>query len=157
MKNPDFVHPTRTAAAFAVVLALMLAPLSPAYAQRPSLAGAVVKDSGQPLDRGTVELLAAGTDQVRHSVATDARGRFALRVPAGSYDLRVKFGSKVLPQKMGGAARDRRPVTVTGQPQTLTIEVKTWPRHPRTRSPEEAGTSSPGDSKRRPEATPNRL
>lgn len=121
MKNPDFDPRTRTAASLAVVLALVLAPLTPAFAQRPSLAGAVVKSSGQPLDRGTVELLAPGTEQVRHNVATDARGRFAFRVPAGSYDLRVKFGSKVLPQKVGGGTRDRRPVTVTAQPQTLQI------------------------------------
>lgn len=127
MKNRT---PTRSAHSFtvlalALVFALALAPLAPAAAQQPSLAGAVTKDSGQPLDQGTVELLAPGTEQVRHRVYTDSRGRFAFRAPAGSYDLRVKFGDRVLAQKVGGAARDRRPVTVTAQPQTLTVEVKT--------------------------------
>lgn len=119
---------TRSAHSFAVLalaLGLALAPLTPALAQQPSLAGTVAKDSGQPLDQGTVELLAPGTEQVQHRVYTDSRGRFAFRVPAGSYDLRVKFGSQVLPQKVGAGTRDRRPVTVTAQPQTLQIQVKT--------------------------------
>lgn len=115
----------RVAALAALALGLALAPFTPALAQQPSLAGAVVKDSGQPLDQGTVELLAPGTEQVRHRVYTDSRGRFAFRVPAGSYDLRVKFGDRVLPQKVGNGARDRRPVTVTAQPQALQIVVKT--------------------------------
>jgi hypothetical protein len=119
---------TRSARSFTVLvlaLGLALAPLAPAAAQPPSLAGAVVKDSGQPLDQGTVELLARGTEQVQHRVYTDSRGRFAFRVPAGSYDLRVKFGNRVLSQKVGGGTRDRQPVTVTAQAQTVQIEVQT--------------------------------
>ncbi|HSL84233.1 MAG TPA: carboxypeptidase-like regulatory domain-containing protein [Thermoanaerobaculia bacterium] len=118
-------RPHRTAVAVLLALGLALAPLAPAAAQAPSLAGAVVKDSGHPLDQGTVELLAPGTEQVKHRAYTDSHGRFAFRAPAGSYDLRIKFGDRVLPQNVGGAARDRRPVTVTAQPQTLTVEVKT--------------------------------
>lgn len=118
-------HLHRAAVAAILALGLALAPLAPAAAQPPSLAGAVVKDSGQPLDQGTVELLAPGTEQVKHRAYTDSHGRFAFRAPAGSYDLRVKFGNQVLPQKVGGAARDRRPVTVTAQPQTVQVEVKT--------------------------------
>jgi hypothetical protein len=50
---------------------------------------------------------------------------FAFRVPAGSYDLRVKFGNRVLSQKVGGGTRDRQPVTVTAQAQTVQVEVQT--------------------------------
>lgn len=112
---------------FAVLFALglLLAPVAPALAQQPSLAGTVVKDSGQPLDQGTVELLEPGGNAVKHRVYTDSRGRFAFRAPAGSYDLRIKFGNSVLPQKVGNGTRDRRQVSVTPQPQTLRVEVKT--------------------------------
>lgn len=124
MKTPE-CNPMRGPAALALILALVLAPLTPAFAQRPSLTGTVVQESGSPLDGGTVELLEPGSDQVKHQVYTDSRGAFAFRAPAGSYELRVKFGSRVLPQRMDGETRNRRPVTVTSEPQRLQIKVET--------------------------------
>lgn len=124
MKTPATLNATRRIA-LVTALALLAAPLAPALAQQPSLAGTVVKDSGQPLDQGTVELLEPGGNAVKHRVYTDSRGRFAFRAPAGSYDLRVKFGNSVLPQKTGNGTRNRQRVSVTPQAQTLRIEVKT--------------------------------
>lgn len=125
MKTPECSLLRRPAVLALILFTMMLTSLTPAFAQRPNLTGTVVRESGSPLDGGTVELLEPGGDQVKHRVYTDSRGAFAFRAPAGSYELRVKFGSRVLPQKMDDETRKRRPVTLTSDPQRLRIEVKT--------------------------------
>ncbi len=112
---------------FLAILAL-LCVVSSAQAQAPSLAGMVVKAGGDPLQQAQIELLVPDTDKVTRSVYTDSRGRFLLRgVATGRYDLRVKFGSRVVTQVIeegGPEAKERRAVELGSEPQRLIVRVR---------------------------------
>jgi len=61
---------------------------------------------------------------VQHKVYTDPRGRFAFRnLDAGAYDLRIRYGGRVLTQRTNdGSVRQRR-VVVRGEPRQLTVRL----------------------------------
>lgn len=108
----------------ALSLATMLAAAPAAVAQAPPLAGTVVKAGGGALAQAQVELLAPGTNRVKHKVYTDSRGRFAFRkLKAGTYDLRIRYGGRVLKQRTNRGAVQQRRVVVRGEPKRLTIRL----------------------------------
>lgn len=111
-----------------LVLALsfgtMLAGIPAAEAEAPPLSGTVVKAGGGALAQAEVELLAPGTDRVTHKVYTDPRGRFAFRnLDAGEYDLRIRYGGRVLTQRTNDGSFRQTRVVVRGEPQQLTVRL----------------------------------
>lgn len=111
-----------------LVLALsfgtVLAATPAAEAQAPPLSGTVVKAAGGALAQAEVELLAPGTDHVKHKVYTDPRGRFAFRnLDAGAYDLRIRYGGRVLTQRTNDSSVRQRRVVVNGEPKQLTVRL----------------------------------
>lgn len=106
-------------------IGLLLAGTS-VQAQWPSLSGTVVITSGGTLSQATVELLRANTDDVEHRGYTDSRGRFALRnVSQGDYELRIKFGTRVLTQVTDeGTTTQRRAVRLQNPPQQVEVRIQ---------------------------------
>lgn len=108
-----------------LALALSLVAVDAVFAARPTLVGTVVKEGGRPLDNGRVELSKPGEGEADLRAYTDARGRFAFRADPGVYELRVRYGDRVLLQIVGDGTARARPVAVRDQPQSVRVQVKT--------------------------------
>ena len=82
-----------------VVLARLGSRTAPPDAAQGSLSGKIMKfiRARSPLSDARLELLAAGTDQVRHQTFSDRDGDYSLRgIAPGRYDIRVRFGRQEL-------------------------------------------------------------
>ena len=108
----------------------VLVSANPTSAKQPTLSGTVMNvlpEGNAPLPRARVELLSPGTNQVKYGTYTGPTGRYAFwQVAAGTYDLRVKFGRRVLNQVIGGRPPTKRQrIKLTASPARLVVTVRT--------------------------------